>query len=338
MADKFIVITSINSLTNGVRKFAELDGWHVVLVGDRKTPTLDKHPHTNITYLSIHEQSKLGFHTYNVLPFDHYARKNLGYLYAIREGTQCIGDTDDDNIPYDHWEEEITDSVSSIELVTDPKVVNIYRLFTDQKIWPRGFPLRLVSNFSEIRISESQNEKIAIWQGLADNDPDVDAIYRLIFGEQIQFERRDPVALEGGVYCPFNSQNTFWFPDAFVYLYLPIHVTFRFTDILRGYVAQRGLQAMNAKLAFTAASVYQNRNNHDLIADFIEEIPCYTQIERVIKVLERVKLVGQPTQDLYALYQGLHQAGIVPEAELKGVDAWVKDVSLLLGLKMEMGQ
>jgi hypothetical protein len=325
MSDKFIVITSINGITKSVRKFAELDDWHVVVVGDRKTPSLSRHPHTNITYLSVHDQSKLGFHTYNVLPFNHYARKNLGYLYAIRKGAQCIADTDDDNIPYSHWGKGLTENISSIELVTGPKVVNIYRLFTNQRIWPRGFPLHLISNSSEIKSLESQNERIAIWQGLADNEPDVDAIYRLVFGKQIQFERRDPVALENGVYCPFNSQNTIWFPDAFVYLYLPIYVTFRFTDILRGYVAQRGIWAINAKLGFTSATVYQNRNIHNLMSDFIDELPCYTQVNRLIELLDKCELTGHPHEDLYTIYEVLYKAGIVKREELDGINAWIKD-------------
>ncbi len=34
-----------------------------------------------------------------ILPHDHYARKNMGYLYAIRAGYSVIVESDDDNIP-----------------------------------------------------------------------------------------------------------------------------------------------------------------------------------------------------------------------------------------------
>ena len=35
----------------------------------------------------------------NLLPKNHYTRKNLGYLYAIKNGADAIIDTDDDNFP-----------------------------------------------------------------------------------------------------------------------------------------------------------------------------------------------------------------------------------------------
>jgi len=324
---KYIVITSINNLTEAIRKFAEIEGWHVVLVGDKKTPSINKYP--NITFLSVEEQKNLGFKSYDFCPFNHYSRKNLGYLYALKHGAELIADTDDDNIPYKHWGNCVISKPSSIEVVYEPKRINVYRFFTDQFIWPRGFPLTAVSNKREFKIKTMQDQKIAIWQGLADEDPDVDAIYRLLIGRSVQFQKREPVALDQGVYCPINSQNTIWSAEAFTYLYLPSHVTFRFTDILRGYIAQRGIWAMNARLAFTSATVYQARNVHNLMADFIDEIPCYTHVDEVIERLEETKLTGDPQDDLNTMYEILLKAGIVKQAELDGVKSWIQDLRRL---------
>ena len=103
--------------------------------------------------------------------------------------------------------------------------------------------------------------KIGIWQGLADLDPDVDAIYRLTSNKEVTFDKGDPIVLGKETWCPFNSQNTlFASPQFFPLLYLPAFVTFRFTDILRGYVAQPILQAAGYRLGFTEATVYQDRN------------------------------------------------------------------------------
>lgn len=202
-------------------------------------------------------------------------------------------------------------------------------MFTERKVWPRGYPLDKISENPEVKLSNGRRQDVVIWQGLADCDPDVDAIYRLVFGKEnnIKFDNRIPVALNTGVYCPFNSQNTIWFPEAFAYLYLPTCVTFRFTDILRGYIAQRGIHAFNKKLAFTNATVYQDRNIHNLISDFIDEVPCYTQTGKIIDVLEELKLNGNPLKDLHKMYQKLCEEGIVPEKELDGVEAWIKDIS-----------
>jgi hypothetical protein len=324
---KYIVITSINGLTEAVQKFAEVESWHVILVGDTKTPEIEKHPNPNITFLSVEEQKKLGFKSYNFCPFNHYSRKNLGYLYAIKHGAKFITDTDDDNIPYEYWEESITYKPSSIEVVSEPKLVNVYKFFTDEFIWPRGFPLALVSDKSTPKTSVMHNQKIGIWQGLVDKDPDVDAIYRLITDKLIEFKKRVPIALDRGVYCPFNSQNTIWSAEAFPCLYLPYTVNFRFTDILRGYVAQRGIWEIDLKLAFTSASVYQDRNEHNLMSDFTDEIPCYTQVNRVIELLDKTKLIDHPPDDLYTMYEVLLGAGIVKQVELDGVKAWINDLN-----------
>lgn len=321
---KYIVITSINDLTEAVRKFAEVREWHVILVGDKKTPSVDKHP--NITFLSVEEQKKLGFKLYNFCPFNHYSRKNLGYLYAIKHGAKFIADTDDDNIPYDHWGKNISYEPCTIEVVSGPKLVNVYKFFTNEFIWPRGFPLSLVLDKSAPKMAVMHNQKIGVWQGLVDKDPDVDSIYRLIIGKLIKFKKKTPIALDKGVYCPFNSQNTIWSAEAFPYLYLPCTVNFRFTDILRGYVAQRGIWAMGIKLAFTSASVYQARNEHNLMSDFINEIPCYTQVDKIIDLLDKVTLTGHPEDDLRKIYELLFRAGIIKRVELDGINAWLEDL------------
>ena len=60
-----------------------------------------------------------------------------------------------------------------------PRWVNVYRYFSSENIWPRGFPLDLVSvPVPEPELSE-EGIHSPIQQGLVDNSPDVDAIWRL---------------------------------------------------------------------------------------------------------------------------------------------------------------
>ena len=47
-----------------------------------------------------------------------------------------------------------------------------------------------------------------VQQYLADDDPDVDAIYRLLYKDPVRFEQCEPIVLQPGTGCPFNSQNT----------------------------------------------------------------------------------------------------------------------------------
>jgi hypothetical protein len=326
MNEKPIIITTINGLTKGIEKFASFEGWFCIIAGDRKTPSADEFKHPKITFIPYDEQADLGFDLEPHLPVDHYCRKNIGYLLAIRNGAGVIAESDDDNIPYDNWGRHIADAPVSIEVISGAKVVNAYEFFSDDFIWPRGFPLSSILDETELKTEVMDNQTIGIWQCLADNDPDVDAIYRLVNGKLLNFKKREPVAMDKGVYCPFNSQNTIWSMAAFPYLYLPFTVNFRFTDILRGYVAQRGIWEINLKLAFTSASVYQARNEHNLMADFIDEIPCYTQVDRVVDLLDKTTLLGHPADDLRKMYEVLFSGGIVKREELDGVNAWIEDL------------
>lgn len=322
---KVIVITTINNITEGINKFSRESEWSLLLVSDKRTPKIVS-KESNIKVLDITWQEKINYNFTKYCPYNHYSRKNIGYVYAILNGATEILDTDDDNIPYDNWYDYFNITEEKYDVVVGPNYINIYSLFTDKHIWPRGFPLDEIKNQEKIQFGVSQEKQVAIIQGLADKDPDVDAIYRMINGEVIYFSKRTPVILNNDVYCPFNSQNTLWFKEAFVYLYLPVSVTFRFTDILRGYIAQRGIWELNRNLAFVSSSVYQKRNEHDLMKDFFSEIECYLNVKKVVSILDSLSLTGSPPNDIRTIYEELYNNNIVQEVELKALEAWIKDI------------
>ena len=326
---KFIVITSINNITKAVKKFSELENWKIILIGDKKSPQINLNDYSNITYLSVENQLKLKYKLLKFCPYNHYSRKNLGYLYAMERGAKVIADSDDDNIPYAEWGANVSFNCRSIDVIKFPQVVNIYKYFTNEHIWPRGLPISRILPVNEQEIIIRSTENIGIWQSLADIEPDVDAIYRLVLGKQIKFKNRGPIALGRGVYCPFNSQNTIWRKETFPYLYLPQTISFRFTDILRSYIAQRGLWENGYKVAFCSASVYQERNDHNLMKDFLDEIPCYTQIDKVIKLLTDLILSDNPYDNLINTYKLFYDAGIVQRWEIEGATAWLEDIKCM---------
>lgn len=323
MSGTYVVITTINEKTEAVCAFEELGVGKITLVGDLKSKPISSNKITK--FLSVKEQEQLGFHISKKLPYNHYVRKNIGYLYALKEGGEMIYDTDDDNLPYKNWTFPTMDSYRG-ELIKEAKYFNVYSRFTDELIWPRGFPLNRVSK-PEDWVSEEDNADIGVWQGLADLDPDVDAIHRLIYGKEIRFNERRPLVLDIGTYCPFNSQNTLWKKEMMPYAYLPSTVTFRFTDILRGYVAQRCFWEHGQRLGFTKATVFQERNEHDLMKDFESEIPCYMQIEKLVSILNTIELNTDFRHNLTSIYQALAKEGIVQLNELDIIEAWINDIS-----------
>ena len=172
--------------------------------------------------------------------------------------------------------------------------------------------------------------KIGIWQGLADSDPDVDAIYRLIDNTEVFFDKRSPVVLAEGTLCPFNSQNTAVRQELFPLLYLPAYVTFRFTDILRGLVAQPIMWAHGYRLGFTEATVLQVRNPHDYMKDFESEIPCYLHPNHVIAAVTRAIDKGNTvSENLRLAYAELAKENIVTAQEIELLDLWLADVAAL---------
>ena len=123
---KFIIITTIFDPTDAVAAFSKLPDWTLVVVGDKKTNNNWYFP--NVVYLSPDDQSKFNNSYSNQLPWNTYARKNLGYLYAISHGADVIYETDDDNIPLNNWVAEPQFNIAA-DCIHGSGFVNIYSYF-----------------------------------------------------------------------------------------------------------------------------------------------------------------------------------------------------------------
>jgi hypothetical protein len=324
--DRWIVLTTIAAPTEAVRRFAAIEGWSMVAVGDKKTPNNWRHP--DVVFISRDEQETLSYQTVRYLPDNHYSRKTIGYLWAIEHGAHLIADVDDDNIPYPTWGTDVDDRPT--EMITNGGpggFVNIYRPFTGDTVWPRGLPLDEVrSAAGEVRASV-EAPPVAIWQGLADEDPDVDAIYRLTVGGSVTFMARRPLFVRPRTWAQVNSQNTIWHRKAFQGLLLPTTVTFRYTDILRGYIAQALLWRKGHCLGICGPTVRQLRNVHSYMADFQDELPMYLSVRRVISILEKLS----EAVTIVDVYRELLIHNIVEDRDIRLAEAWVADL-LTLGV------
>ena len=320
--NKFIVITSISQPTRAVLNFSKISDWKLIVVGDKKTPK--QWSLKNVIFISPKKQEKIEKDFSKILPWNHYSRKMIGYLYAIRKGADTVVDTDDDNLPMKDWGKNIKFQ-GNYETVGNSSFVNAYQFFTDQKIWPRGYPLQKILIKNHINIKK-QKVKIGVWQQLVNGDSDVDAIYRLTNNKKVKFKSRKPIILKKGSICPFNSQNTFFRKELFPLLYLPAFVTFRFTDILRGLIAQPIMWAAGYSLGFTKATVFQERNPHNYLKDFESEIPMYLNTERIMEILNKViKKDSTIKKNLEIAYDSLIKEKIIPSKEKKLLIEWLKN-------------
>jgi hypothetical protein len=325
-----VVVTSIaepNATLQALARGCRERDYTFIVIGDEPSPT--DFSLEGCDFFSLPQQRELGLKFAALCPTRHYARKNIGYLIAMRAGAGLIIETDDDNVPDEtFWNQRARKQ--TVRAVTEGGWLNVYRYFTDANIWPRGFPLNRI-NAPQAAFEElaTQNVDAPVQQGLSDVDPDVDAIYRLTQTAPVSFRRDRRVALKRNVWCPFNSQNTTWWADAFPLLYLPAYCTFRMTDIWRSFVAQRIAWENNWSLLFHEPNSAQARNEHDLMRDFADEIPGYLRNAEICEALGRLKLragIEHLSDNLRVCYEELVRMGVVDARELELLGAWIDDV------------
>lgn len=326
-----VVVTSINSPTQALVEIAKISNTNknidFVLIGDSKSPidfALD-----GCNFYSIEQQKTLELKYARACPLKHYARKNIGYLIAISKQSSRIVETDDDNIPQESfWSDR--QSIVRSAINTNGGWVNVYNYFSDRQIWPRGLPL------DKIHTPVIEKEKLPITecycpiqQGLANINPDVDAVYRLILPLPVEFNHDQNIALGEGSWCPFNSQNTTWFPDAYPLMYLPFYCSFRMTDIWRSFIAQRIAWLNGWCILFHEPTVYQERNEHNLLKDFEDEIPGYLNNNKICDELSKLSLksgVANIPENLKICYESLIKMNLIGLEELSLLDCWIEDI------------
>jgi hypothetical protein len=323
-----LVVTSINPPNPAMRALAAgcmEHGWNFVVAGDSKSPP--DFQLEGCRFLSLESQRESGFSLGGICPERSYTRKNIGYLSAMRAGAKVIVETDDDNHPRKEFWTPRRIQVECRPVETDGWV-NAYRYFSNDFIYPRGLPLCHARDEAPAA-GDSQLLECPIQQGLADSDPDVDAVYRMLFPLPFDFLVNDgPVLLRGGSWCPFNSQNTTVFESAFPLLYLPAWCSFRMTDIWRSFVAQRVLQAKGMGVMFHAPTLWQERNVHDLQRDFMDELPGYSNNARMRKELNGVSLRWDESIPMMMerCYGVLIKHGWIGPEEERLLQAWFTDL------------
>jgi hypothetical protein len=314
------VITTINGPTRAVRAIHERVGDALIVVGDTKTPDhlFDNFSH----YLGA------GSNRWMTLRVsDHYARKNLGYLWAMSRGAEWIRETDDDNEPYDTFYDRPALWIEAPMIGGSEEWVNIFKLYLPghgPHIWPRGLPLRYTHTVP--RPSTLVRCNVGIYQGLSDGAPDVDAFQRLVklCDDNVKFTHSFNLTAfnTSGPWTPFNSQLTTWHKDTFPLMYLPVTCRFRVTDILRGYVALALLDP-DLSLVYQGALAHQDRNPHDFTQDLVNELPLYEKNWRVI--IESSSFGESVGDRMFNVYSALVAEGIVASAELHYLYRWLRD-------------
>lgn len=349
--ERWIVVTSIFQPSPATRKLGEMtrQGWCYVVVADINGPA-EYDDVEGVIYLTVERQKALHFQIVALTPWRHFGRKNIGFLYAIAHGAKVIYDTDDDNrlkelkIPIAGYDESSTTRLKGPMSISQPveppgrsDVFNPYPSFapTCGHVWPRGFPLDHVMNkgVQNWTLAPGQLERPpAVQQYLADEDPDVDAVFRLTRQLPCSF-RGLPEGLPGvlatppQVFLPYNAQATVHLYEAFWGLLLPVTVHGRVSDIWRAYLTQKLLWDVGQVVAFLPSHVIHDRVMHDYLKDFQSESDLYLKATAMVNFLSKWTS-DAPTlvERLEQLWAAFYSRGFVEIGDLRLAQAWIRDL------------
>ena len=348
---KWSVVTTIFNPTDSIHNIVKL-GFCVIVIGDYKTNNSiwEIYSKENYPYIHFFRENSLAmeFQINKHIPSNHFSKKNLGFIIAIRFGALYIYDFDDDNI----FKPSVKDFVNNFTAKKkytltnlEYPLINIYNFFEPMDkslqsvfVWPRGFPLEYIHSIGKtsvdvVNIDGSQSammNKVCVWQSVADYDPDVDAIYRMTKTLPIFFSNSDStLILPRGVYSPWNAQSVLIHKRAFGILLIPISVTGRVSDIWRSFIACRLLEAGGLLVSFTSPLVNQFRNPHNYLNDLNDEMDLYQKSTMLLNILISLPhpVYGSSLDTFYIkiIYE-LVNARILNEIDYKLAQAWLYDL------------
>ncbi|CAK9053325.1 unnamed protein product [Durusdinium trenchii] len=305
--ERWIVVTSIFAPSEATRSLGAMtkQGWCFVVVADQNGPQAlerselsgraEDYDVEGVIYLTVERQKALHFHIMDYLPWRHFGRVSVTIHEQEKKEPRIpiLGDELAANVS---WPEGDPGG---------PGLMNPYPSFQPScgHMWPRGFPLDYVQaqeTFNKTIVVKTLHGFVqcmlrrapAVQQFLADEDPDVDAIFRLTRRLPCSFAGLDealpPVmAIPPRSFTPYNAQATVHLYDAFWGLLLPVTVHGRVSDIWRAYLTQKLLWDVGQVITFTPAHVVHDRVAHDYLKDFQSEGDLQLKSTAMVEFLSR---------------------------------------------------
>ena len=375
--NQWAVVTTIFKPPPSFNKIIDLSSlWCLVIVGDEISPDDEYEKlakeNDHVFYLSAEYQKKNLLKTnefVSKMPFRSFARKNIGYLFAVYYGAKVIFDFDDDNIltplvegtdiaPPFRWDQQVDlennewQEASMLIKYVDNKDQETARLsFNPFKYmhpsielsWPRGFPLddlqdEFKSEPQQVSVGDLPYAAIGVIQSLCNGNPDTDAIFRLTTPKSTEFtfEREAtslPFLIPYNSYTPYNAQATTHLFASFWGLYLPISVPGRVTDIWRSYIVQRLMKDVGLHVIYTPPIVQHERSSHDYLADHAAEADLYHKTSKLLNHLNSWSSSKEHLSDrIMDLWIELFEHDYIGLEDIEAVRQWL-NVLISIGYK-----
>ena len=279
---KFIVTTTINHPTEATKKFCEMDGWQLIVVGDTKTPH-EEYEKLNCIYLHPDYQEEKYKDLSDDIGWKCIQRRNLGLVEAYNRGADIIATVDDDNIPYDNWGKDVYVGQEIEVDLYEPSldVFDPLSITEENEVWHRGYPIEYVPERFGVEYMGKTKRKVLVQADLWDGDPDIDALARLSVKPVVKYSDITQPYCSNAI-APFNSQNTFLAREVIPYYSVLPHCG-RMDDIWGSYILQHYFPN---SVIYNKATVYQDRNEQDLVTNLENEIIGYRNTLNLIHDLE----------------------------------------------------
>lgn len=294
---KYIVLTTIQEPTLATKKFSEMEGWNLIVVGDTKTPH-DSYKKINCTYLTPEYQDEKYKQISDLIGWKTIQRRNIGFIEAYNLGADVVATVDDDNIPYENWGNNLLIGKSAYVDFYDSSSIGVFDALSvtnRNDLWHRGFPIEKLNDKNNVTyLGKRLIDNIHIQADLWDGDPDIDAMCRLTKKPIVKFNITEPYT--SNTITPFNSQNTFLSREILKY-YMVFPFVGRMDDIWGAYILQK---LIKCNIVFNKASVYQERNIQDLVTNLEKEIIGY---RNTLNLLNGSYKLPQEVEHVYNVYQ-----------------------------------
>ena len=336
-----LVMTSIHDSTvletyfENFNRHGRLEQVEVFVIPDRKTPQAMIDRCTSLAQRGMHvhcptieEQDAflrdVGFPPHMV-PYDSDNRRNIGYLMALRSGTEFVISIDDDN--YCRQDEDVfaahavvCERSHTAQVVDAPDGwFNICSLLEVDRqggaTYPRGFPYYARHKASAPAMSTGTVD-VHMNAGLWLSAPDVDAINWLVAPTHATGFAGPPLVLGRGTWSPINTQNTALRREVMAaYYYVKMGyplgglIIDRYSDIYSGYMAEACVKHVGGAVRVGNPIAEHRRNSHNYIRDAGGEWGCIVLFEDLLPWLREVKLSGRTHLEAYtALTHALQDA------------------------------
>ena len=305
----YIATTTINKTTETLKRFDRNKNCKVIIALDKNSKKLKGLKNSII--LSTDYQDKKWPKLSKLIEWNCIQRRNFAILEALERGATQIALIDDDNIPLPNWFKiNLLDNKISVQKYNlNKNIFDPIGLTNHKNLWHRGFPLEYVKNRIYKKNKLKKKIEFDIQAGFWNGDPDIDAVCRMIYKPECKFKKKFFPFYTDQI-SPFNSQNTIIKREVFKDYFLFPHIG-RMDDIWASFY----VTSKKYKAVYIEPTVYQQRNVHDLLKDFKQEIIGYTN---------SAKLVDEIKKNSDNIYKFL------PNKSAKAFDEWKKIVQKIV--------